>query len=118
MILALVVLLPVLATGIFTTSGVASGWSFRQHAQVVARDAQQLQTVAEARAQMNPLSVPLLAVSYSAQLGISESVLDTLLEPAVPFRVQLAQGTSRISGYPTFSSTPTLRADTAAACRP
>jgi diguanylate cyclase (GGDEF)-like protein len=112
-ILALVVLLPVLATGIFTTSGVASGWSFRQHAQVVARDAQQLQTVAEARAQMNPLSVPLLAVSYSAQLGISESVLDTLLKPAVPFRVQLAQGTSRISGYPTFSSTPTLRADTA-----
>ena len=111
MILALVVVLPVLATGIFTTSGVASGWSFRQHAQVVAADAQQLQTVAEARAQMNPLSVPLLAVSYSAQLGISESVLDTLLKPTVPFRVQLAQGTSRISGYPTFASTPTLRAD-------
>jgi diguanylate cyclase (GGDEF)-like protein len=112
-ILALVVLLPILATGIFTTTGVASGWSFRQHAQVVADDAKQLQTVAAARAQMNPLSVPLLAVSYSAQLGISEPVLDTLLKPAVPFRVQLAQGTSRISGYPTFSSTPTLRADVA-----
>ncbi len=111
MILALVVLLPILATGIFTISGAASGWSFRQHAQVVAADAKQLQTVAEARAQMNPLSVPLLAVSYSAQLGISEPVLDTLLKPEVPFRVQLAQGTSRISGYSTFSSTPTLRAD-------
>jgi diguanylate cyclase (GGDEF)-like protein len=112
-ILALVVLLPILATGIFTTSGAASGWSFRQHAQVVAADAKQLQTVAAARAQMNPLSVPLLAVSYSAQLGVSEPVLDTVLKPAVPFRVQLAQGTSRVSGYPTFSSTPTLRADVA-----
>jgi diguanylate cyclase (GGDEF)-like protein len=112
-ILVLVVLLPILATGIFTTTGVATGWSFRQHAQVVADDAKQLQTVAEARAQMNPLSVPLLAVSYSAQLGISEPVLDTLLKPAIPFRVQLAQGTSRISGYPTFSSTPTLREDVA-----
>ena len=112
-ILAAGVLLPILATGVFTTAGAASAWSFRQHAQVVADDAKQLQTVAEARAQMNPLSVPLLAVSYSAQLGISEPVLDTLLKPAVPFRVQLAQGTSRISGYPTFSSTPTLRADVA-----
>lgn len=112
-ILALVVLLPILATGIFTTSGVAAGWSFRQHAQVVADDAEQLQNVATARAQMNPLSVPLLAVAYSAQLGISEPVLDTLLKPSVPFRVQLAQGTSRISGFPTFSSTPTLRADVA-----
>ena len=110
-ILALIVLLPVLATGLFTTTGVASGWSFRKHAQVVADDAKQLQTVAEARAQMNPLSVPLLAVSYSAQLGISEPLLDTLLKPAVPFRVQLAQGTSRIAGYSTFSSTPTLRSD-------
>lgn len=112
-ILALVVVLPILATGIFTTSGVVSGWSFRQHAQVVADDAKQLQTVAAARAEMNPLSVPLLAVSYAAQLGISEPDLDGLLKPAIPFRVQLAQGTSRISGYPTFSSTPALRSDVA-----
>ncbi len=106
-------MLPILATGIFTTSGVVSGWSFRQHAQVVADDAKQLQTVAAARAEMNPLSVPLLAVSYAAQLGISEPDLDGLLKPAIPFRVQLAQGTSRISGYPTFSSTPALRSDVA-----
>src|SRR5664280_3592668 len=92
-ILVLVVVLPILATGVFTGSGVASGWSFRQHAQVVANDATQLQTVASARAQMNPLSVPLTAVSYAAQLGISEPVLDTLLKPAVPFSVQLAQET-------------------------
>jgi diguanylate cyclase (GGDEF)-like protein len=111
--LALVVLLPLLATGIFTTSGVATGWSFRHHAQVVAGDAERLKTVAAARAQMNPLSVPLLAVSYSAQLGISEPVLDSLLKPAVPFHVQLAQGTSRLSGFPTFSSTATLRTDVA-----
>ena len=112
-ILVLVVVLPILATGVFTGSGVASGWSFRQHAQVVANDATQLQTVASARAQMNPLSVPLLTLSYAAQLGISEPVLDTLFKSAVPFRVQLAQETARIAGFPTFSSTPTLRADVA-----
>jgi diguanylate cyclase (GGDEF)-like protein len=112
-ILVLVVVLPILATGVFTESGVVSGWSFRQHAQVVANDAIELQTVASARAQMNPLSVPLLTLSYAAQLGISEPVLDTLLKPAVTFSVQLAQETARIAGFPTFSSTPTLRADVA-----
>jgi len=110
-ILVLVVLLPILATGIFTESGVASGWNFRQHAQVVANDAAQLQTVAAARAEMNPLQVPMLAVSYASQLGISEPELDALLKPAVPYRVQLAQGTAKIAGFPTFSSTPTLRSD-------
>ena len=113
LILVLVVVFPLLATGVFTESGVLTSWSFRQHAQVVANDAARLQTVASARAEMNPLSVPLLAVSYASQLGISEPVLDSLLKPAVPFRTQLAQGTARIAGFPTFSSTPTLRADVA-----
>jgi diguanylate cyclase (GGDEF)-like protein len=113
LILILVVLLPVLATGIFTESGVVSGWAFRQHAQIVAADAAQLQTVASARAQMNPLSVPLLAVSYAAQIGISEPVLDTLLKPELPFRDQLAQGTAQLAKFPTFSSTPTMRSDVA-----
>jgi diguanylate cyclase (GGDEF)-like protein len=113
LILVLVVALPLLATGVFTESGVLSSWSFRQHAQVVADDAAQLQTVASARAEMNPLSVPLLAVSYASHVGVSESVLDSLLKPAVPFRTQLAQGTARIAGFPTFSSTPTLREDVA-----
>jgi hypothetical protein len=40
----LVVLLPLLSTGILTGSGLTSGWAFRQRAQVVARDAAQLQT--------------------------------------------------------------------------
>src|SRR5580698_1281546 len=79
LILVLVVVFPLLATGVFTESGVLSSWSFRQHAQVVADDAARLATVASARAEMNPLSVPLLAVSYASQLGISEPVLDTLL---------------------------------------
>ena len=111
LILILLVLLPILATGVFTESGVVSGWSFRQHAQVVAGDATRLETVAAARAEMNPLQVPLLAVSYAEQLGIGEHELDTLLKPAVPFEVQLAQGTKAIAGFPTFSSTPELRQD-------
>ena len=60
---------------------------------------------------MNSLEVPLSAVSYAAQIGISEPVLDTLLHPAIPFSQQLPQGTATIADFPTFSSTPTLRAD-------
>ena len=110
-LLTLVVLLPMLATVILIGSSAISAWRFRQNAEIVARDATELQVVASARAQMNSLEVPLSAVSYAAQLGISEPVLDTLLHPAIPFSTQLAQGTATIAGFPTFSSTPTLRAD-------
>jgi diguanylate cyclase (GGDEF)-like protein len=55
--------------------------------------------------------VPLSAVSYAGQLGVSETELDTLLKPAVPFRTQLAEGTTTLVSYPTFSSTPKLRSD-------
>ena len=85
-ILILVVLFPLLSTGILTGSGLTSGWAFRQRAQVVAHDAAQLQVVATARAQVSAMSVPLDAVSYAAGVGISESLLNTLLKPAVPFR--------------------------------
>jgi diguanylate cyclase (GGDEF)-like protein len=111
LLLTLVVLLPMLATGILILSSANSAWRFRQNAQVVAKDATALQVVANARAQMNSLEVPLSAVSYAAQIGISEPVLDKLLNPSVPFSKQLAQGTATIAGFPTFSSTPTLRAD-------
>ena len=64
-------------------------------------------------AQMNSLEVPLTAVSYAAQIGIGEPALDGLLHPAVPFRTQLAHDAATIADVPTFSSTPTLRADLA-----
>ena len=60
---------------------------------------------------MNSLEVPLSAVSYAAQIGIGEPELDTLLHPAVPYSQQLQQATANIADFPTFSSTPTLRAD-------
>jgi diguanylate cyclase (GGDEF)-like protein len=110
-LLTSVVLLPMLVTGILIISSAASAWKFRQDAQVVAKDATQLHVVASARAQMNTLEVPLTAVSYAGQLGISAPVLDTLLHPAIPFQTQLAQDAATISSFPTFSSTPTLRAD-------
>jgi diguanylate cyclase (GGDEF)-like protein len=113
LLLTLVVLLPMLATGILILSSANSAWRSRQNAEIVAKDATALQVVASARAQMNSLEVPLSAVSYAAQIGISEPVLDTLLHPAIPFSTQLAQGTATIAGFPTFSSTPTLRADVA-----
>jgi len=103
----------VLSTGVILVSEGASAWSFRERAQVVAGDAARLQVVATARAQMNSLEVPMSAVSYAAQVGISESVLDGLLKPAVPYRVQLAQSSAKIAAIPTFSSTPALRRDVA-----
>src|SRR5579862_1317596 len=113
LLLTLVVLLPMLGTAVLIASSADSAWRFRQNAEVVANDATALQTVANARAQMNSLEVPLSAVSYAAQLGISEPVLDQLLHPAIPFSKQLAQGTATIAGFPTFSSTPILRSDVA-----
>jgi diguanylate cyclase (GGDEF)-like protein len=110
-LLTSVVLLPMLAIGILIISSATSAWTFRQNAQVVAADATRLQVVASARAQMNTLEVPLTAVSYAAQVGISAPVLNSLLHPAVPFQIQLTHGTATIAGFPTFSSTPTLRAD-------
>jgi diguanylate cyclase (GGDEF)-like protein len=111
LILVLVVLLPMLSTGVLLASDGGSAWSFRQKGQVVARDAAQLQVVATARAQMNALEVPMSAVSYASGVGISESELDSLLKPSVPYGVQLSQSASKISGIPTFSATPALRAD-------
>jgi diguanylate cyclase (GGDEF)-like protein len=111
LILVLVVLLPVISTGIVLGSEGASAWTFRQRSQVVAKDAAQLQVVASARAQMNALEVPMSAVSYAAQVGISESVLDGLLKPAVPYGIQLAHSSDKIAAIPTFSSTPALKAD-------
>src|SRR5476651_856695 len=57
-LLTLVVLLPMLATGILILSSANSAWKFRQSAQVVAKDATELQVIASARAQMNSLEVP------------------------------------------------------------
>jgi diguanylate cyclase (GGDEF)-like protein len=113
LLLTLVVLLPMLGTAVLIVSSATSAWRFRQNAEVVAKDATALQTVANARAQMNSLEVPLSAVSYAAQIGISEPVLDQLLHPAIPFSKQLALGTATIAGFPTFSSTPILRSDVA-----
>ncbi len=113
LILVLVVLVPMLSTGILLASDGASAWTFRQRGEVVARDAAQLRVVATARAQMNALEVPMSAVSYAAQVGISESTLDSLLKPTVPYRIQLSQSSAKIADVPTFSSTPELRADVA-----
>ncbi len=110
-VLALVVLLPLVSTGVLIGSSAVGAWRARDHAQVAARDAEQLRTVALARAEMNRLEVPLTAVSYAEQLGVSEPQLDSLLDQRVPFRVQLQHVMSQLAAYPTFSSTPTLRAD-------
>jgi diguanylate cyclase (GGDEF)-like protein len=102
-----------LAMGVLTGSGLVSGWAYRERAEVVAHDAAELQVIASARIQMNTLSVPLLAVTFAAELGISDTALAALLHPSVPFRDQLAEGSAAVARSPTFVSTATLRADTA-----
>ncbi len=101
-----------LSTGFLAGSRLTSSWAFRQQARLVARDAAQLQAVASARAQLNSLSMPISAVSYAAGLGMSTTVLDSLLHPAVPFEQQLALATASIAEFPDFSS-PVLRDDVA-----
>ena len=106
-----VVLLPLMATCTVVVSSATSAWRARGDATVAARDATQLAVVASASAKVSGFEVPFAAVSYAAQLGISVSVLDQLLHPAVPFQDQLAAGATLIARDPTFSSTPTMRAD-------
>jgi diguanylate cyclase (GGDEF)-like protein len=113
LILIFVVLLPMLATGILTGSGLVSGWTYRHQAELVAADADELQVIASARVQMNTLSVPLLALAYGAELGLSDEVLTKLVKSPVSFKEQLARGPAVIAGFPTFVSTELLRADTA-----
>ncbi len=105
------ILLPMLTTGILIVSSASSAWRSRLHAEEAAREATQLAVVASARAELSTVEVPLAAVSYAAQIGISEPVLDQLLHPKIPFQDQLAQGAAAIAGFSTFSSTPTMRAD-------
>ncbi len=111
-VLILVVLVPMLSTGYLAGSRLASAWGFRQQARLVANDAAELQAVASARAQLNSLSSPIAAVSYAAGIGISTTVLDSFLLPAVPFAEQLDQAIASIDVFPDFSS-PTLREDVA-----
>jgi diguanylate cyclase (GGDEF)-like protein len=113
LILILVVLLPTVTTVFLAGSQAASAWTFRQHAQAVARDAGDLEVIASARAKLNVVQVPLTAVSFAGQLGISEAALDKLLKPAVPFETQLAEGTNELASFPTFSSTAKMRSDVA-----
>jgi diguanylate cyclase (GGDEF)-like protein len=106
-----VVLLPLLATCTVVVASATSAWRARGDATVAARDATQLAVVASASAKVTGFEVPFAAVSYAAQVGIGVSELDELLHPTVPFQDQLAAGATLIARYPTFSSTPTMRAD-------
>jgi hypothetical protein len=75
-----------LSTGILTSSGLVSGWTFRRQAQVVAADADELQVIASARVQMNGMAMPLLAISKAGELGINEADLATLFKPEIRSR--------------------------------
>jgi len=114
LLLTLVVVLPMLSAGILITSSAMSAWSYRQHARAVATDAATLEVVASARAHMNMLELPLTAIGYARQVGITEPELDILLHPTVSFSDQVNQQVAAIKRYPTFSSTPALQSDVAA----
>jgi diguanylate cyclase (GGDEF)-like protein len=111
-VLSLVILVPMLLTGYLAGSRLTADWAFRQQARLVANDAAQLKAVASARAQLNSLVAPISAVSYAAGIGISTTVLDSFLLPAVPFAKQLDQAIASIDVFPDFSS-PALREDVA-----
>ena len=112
-LLVMIVLFPVLTTAALLGASADAAWATRSAANTTADDAADLATVASARAELNSLEFPVTAVSYSAQLGISEPVLDQLLKPQTPFRTQL-QGISRqVAATRTYFSTPTLRRDVA-----
>jgi diguanylate cyclase (GGDEF)-like protein len=110
LILVVVVLLPMLATGLFAGSRLVGASTSRAQAKLVARDAARLQMVASARVQLNIFAVPLEAVAYAGDFGLSISVMDALLLPDVPYAEQLTQVSSAIEAFPVFESA-TLRDD-------
>lgn len=110
-LLVMIVLVPVLTTAALLGVSASGAWTTRADANTTAGDAARLATVASARAELNSIEFPVAAVSYSAQLGISEPLLDQLLKPSTPFRTQM-QGISRqVSATKTYFSTPTLHTD-------
>lgn len=111
--LVLVVCVPFLSTAVLLSHSAYGAWSTRQHADKVAADAVELRQVASARAQLNAIEFPISAVSYAAGIGISEPLLDDLLHPQVPFRVQISTISSQISAEKVISSDSALRQDTA-----
>ncbi len=115
LVLFLLVLIPSLAVVFLTGSEAVSSWRSREDARTASSDAADLSKVAAARAQFNVLEVPMVAVSYAAQLGVDESALDALLKPTVPLDVQLANDSENLAQSPVFAATPTLRKDLAGA---
>ncbi|HUY86354.1 MAG TPA: HAMP domain-containing protein, partial [Acidimicrobiales bacterium] len=110
-ILVLVVLLPVIATAILTGTSASSHWSDRRGAQIASVNATQLQNLAFARAKINDIRVPVMAVSFASSIGVSESVLSAVLH--FDFASALKTDGEAMSKDPVFSSTPTMRADSA-----
>lgn len=113
LVLALLVAVPVVSTALLVSLAASSSWSARQDARNAAVEAHRLAQIAAARAAFNELQVPLSAVAYAEEIGVSETELDDLLKPTVPFRVQLAQENSRLDATSTFEATPALRDDLA-----
>jgi diguanylate cyclase (GGDEF)-like protein len=107
--LILVVLFPTLATAVLIVSDASSLWSYRQNAKVVASEATELQTVAQARAELNEARVPAMAISFAESVGMSPTTLDDLLN--ADYVETLASSAQNLATNPTFSSTPTLHAD-------
>lgn len=113
LVLALLLAVPVVSTTLLVSLQASSSWRARQDARSVAVEAKRLAQIAAARAEFNQLQVPLSAVAYAEQVGVSETELDALLKPSVPYRVQLAEESSRLDTSPIFHATPALRNDLA-----
>ncbi len=90
----------------------SSQWSSRQGAREVATEATQLQMVAHARVELVDAVTPLTAVSYARGLGIDPTTVSRLLN--IDLSHAVGQAKSTIERDPTFRSTSTLRADSAA----
>ena len=112
LVLALVVLHPRVSAAIRITSAATPAWATRQNAKVAAADAAAVETVASARADedrsKSPCPSGLVRVRPRGERNRAQL---SLLHVKTPFSRQLATDTSTIAKFPTFSSTPRLRAD-------
>lgn len=109
--LALLVLVPTVASAVLIVTSAWSSVSNRRDAETIASNATALRSVALASADLNAARVPASAVSYAEQLGVRTSELSKLLH--VDFASALRSTAVEMRSEPAFSSTPALTSDLA-----
>ncbi len=109
MVLVLLVLLPTVTTVYLASTAANARWAYRTGARSVAAETTVLDTVLQARAELNAARIPASAISFAQSFKVDEPTLSSLLH--VDFASTLQSSLAAVSADRTLRSTAQLRAD-------